>query len=773
LASLNRKLPCCILALCSVAAALPEECLAGDSAVRRPARGAFRMRAELRGKHPRLYFTRKDIPRLRQLALGPNRWFLERAKKSFGGRFGKDVKPNMASWERYVYGFWGLFAADMLHVAEGKPVYADTAKRWAMWLAKDRWWVKDDLIPMDCLTGLALTYDILHDRFTEPERRQIREALWEGIRFISKRFFVGQYWTRDYQNNHMHNRMHALAHASFALYGDDPAMDCRPYADLAYDSVRNLVKWLPEDGSTHEGPGYWSYGHHWVERVVHLAEHVTGEDLTSANPHFANSHWYGIYMAAPGWKECFGIGDGGGFSNLTAIARSVAAAKDGLGQGFLQLLMKRRADGFYQHPAWGALWYDATIKPLPVESAPLWRLWPDLDMFSIRSSWKDDATAFVFKCGPPGGHKMQKMRAGDWVNVAHDHPDQNHFMLFAHGKMLADDDGYPKKKKLTRSHNTIVIDGKGTPREGTGWYQPFAYDKTAFIEDVFLSHRSAYAAGNASRCYEGADRFVRHVAFVDGEYAILLDDLVGAGGGEHEFEWRLHKDGKWSKRGPGRFSVADGEVSLAISFLAPEPARLASKFLPAELTAKPCLAVNHRARRAQFACVLVPYKGNMPRIEAELLSSGREIAIRARGPEHEDLFGVSVASSTRPASFVMGDAKVTARGALVRRARKGEAAMALLVNGTSLTLNGKTLLGASRPANVSFRREGNKITVEAEASYRKKAGATTLRIGGLARMSRYTVTVDGGRAGPKAADGSGVVRVDVDLSARRVIELRK
>jgi hypothetical protein len=33
---------------------------------------------------------------------------------------------------------------------------------------------------------------------------------------------VGQYWTEDYQNNHMHNRIHGLAHAAFAIYGDDP-----------------------------------------------------------------------------------------------------------------------------------------------------------------------------------------------------------------------------------------------------------------------------------------------------------------------------------------------------------------------------------------------------------------------------------------------------------------------------------------------------------------------------------------------------------------------
>ncbi len=758
---------------CAVAILACATAAAGGVA-RRPPRGHFKMAPELVGKHPRLHFTRADVPRLKRKAAGPSGWFLDRAAKSFGGRLGNS--PNvkkMPHWERYLYGFWGLFAADMLATVRADARALAAAKHWTMWLARERWWLKDDLAEMDALSGLALSYDILYDRLTEAERAEVRKALWDGIEFISKRFFVGQYWTADFQNNHMHNRVHALAHAAFALHGDDAAYDCRPHADLALACIEGIVEWLPEDGSTHEGPGYWSYGHHWVERAVALASHVTGTDYAARNPHFANSHWYAVHMAVPGWSRCFDVGDGGGLSNLTPVALTVAHAKDPLGHGFLRELMKRRADGFYQHAAWGLLWHEPGLEAESIDGAPLSRLWPDLDMLSARSSWRDDATAFVFKCGPPGGHKMQRLREGGaWVNVAHDHPDQNHFMIWAHGTMLAEDDGYPRKKKLARSHNTLVIDGKGQPREGTGWYQPFDYKLTGFMEDAFTSGDTAYAAGNASRCYEGAERFVRHVAFVGGEYAIAVDDLAGAGGGKHEFEWRLHKKGDWKEAAPGRFGVADGDVSLDIRFLAPDPARLTSKFLPAELTAKPCLAVSQRAREGTFVAVLVPRKGGLPRREAKLVktSARGSVAVRTTDREAEDIFAVSFRGSR---ALVAADVEAKARAVIVRRSGKADVELALIVNGTSLDLGGRTLLGASRAANVSFRRTKTGARVDAEAPYRRELAKTSLRIGGLAPRARYSVTVDAGRAAAKTADASGVVTIDVDLSERRAIELAR
>ena len=51
----------------------------------------------------------------------------------------------------------------------------------------------------------------------------------------------------------------------------------------------------------------------------------------------------------------------------------------------------------------------------PLAELPRWRFWPDLEMFTIRSSWEDDATALLFKCGPPGGHHMQQIRGDAYV----------------------------------------------------------------------------------------------------------------------------------------------------------------------------------------------------------------------------------------------------------------------------------------------------------------------------------------------------------------------
>ena len=109
--------------------------------------------------------------------------------------------------------------------------------------------------------------------------------------------------------------------------------------------------------------------------------------------------------------------------------------------------MKEQSGGFYQQTMWGMLWYDDTLQPANIRDVAAYRFWPDLEMFSIRGSWADTATAFVFKCGPPGGNHMQQLRNGNYVNVAHDHPDQNHFLLFSNGRMLAQDDGYPDRQQ--------------------------------------------------------------------------------------------------------------------------------------------------------------------------------------------------------------------------------------------------------------------------------------------------------------------------------------
>jgi len=734
-----------------------------------PPAGHFQMRAELQGVHPRLHFTTADIAAIRARALGSANWYLEDARGAFGHYVSDPVNID-DSWKNYLFGFWGQFTMVMLYIAEQDQAHADTAIDWALWYARDTSWLADDLIPMEITTGMALTYDALYDQLTVTERGEIRAALVEAMELIHPAFFVGQYWTNDFQNNHMHNRIHGLAHAAFAIYGDDPGTDVQAHADLALSAFEQMLTYLPADGSTHEGPGYWDYGRHWIVRLTALMEHVTGNDYSTSNPHFQNDYYYRIYLSTPGWQNTFNVGDGGGgISNITTMALGISQFGDARAMSVLRHLMTSQPDAFYQHSAWGVLWYDGDLTAEPYQNLPLWRFWPDLEMFSIRSSWEDDATGLVFKCGPPGGHHMQGIRGTEYVNIAHDHPDQNHLLLFAHGDMLAQDDDYPKPSNggmtLTRNHNTLVIDGEGGPEEGGPWYQPFPYNETAYLDDVLLSQSSAYAAGNASRLYAGADLFVRHIAFFEGEYVILIDEVEGAGGTSHDYQWRLHNDGTWGAGAAGEFFVDTTNARLAIQFLEPDPATLTSSFLPAEATAKPSLAVSSNGTSARFVSVLVPQQGGSPAITSQLESVTGGVAVSASLGTTSDLFLIGDAATVEASG-------VAATGAafMLRRA-SNVVTVAVLARGTAVTVDGAKLLGASSPTNIVWRPNATGGTLEAEAPYRITGGSTTVEIGGLTPSTPHTYAVDGAPAIGTASDASGVALLSLDLSERRTVVL--
>lgn len=566
----------CTALVCLSVAAFP---LFAQSIVVQPPLNTFQMRSALTGAHPRLYFTSADTTAIRQRAQGPCKWFYQKAKSDFGGYTRQRTPDAPGTWKDYLFGFWGQFSMCMFYLVERDTVYANTARSWALYYARRSDWLADDLIPMDITSGMALTYDILYSYLSASERAELRSGLKRSIDTIMPRFFVDQYWTNDYQNNHMHNRIHGLAHAAFAIYGDDPATNVQAAADLALGCFKQVVNWLPDDGSTHEGPGYWDYGYHWVAGTAELVKFVTGADPTAGKPHFSADYLYRLYMTTPGWSNTFAIGDAeeGAPSNADAWLPAIKRTQDAAADSVIRRLMLEQSGGFYQLSMWSVLWNDTALAPKPYTSLPLYRFWPDLEMFSIRSSWADTATAFVFKCGPPGGNHMQQLRGTHYANVAHDHPDQNHFLFFSNGRMLAQDDGYPQQAKLTRSHNTIVVDTVGQMNDGEGWYQPFDYALCGHLDDVMLSGSSACAAGNASKLYTNATKFVRHIAFVEGGYVISIDDLAAAA--LRTFDWRLHKAGSWNNGQAGEFFVDDSaNMRLQIRILEPAATGLQSSF---------------------------------------------------------------------------------------------------------------------------------------------------------------------------------------------------
>lgn len=737
-----------------------------------PALGTFKLRTDLVGKHPRLHFIAADIPALRAKGKGGGAFFVKRMKAAFGSYKGKTVNVGPTDWKTYLYGLWGQLSMDLLWLVEEDTSYADTAKSWALHYATTSDWcvdaaATDDLIPHEIMTGLALTYDILYDRLSAAERKTIRDKLKKLLDWQYQRFFVGQYWTQDFQNNHMHNRISGMAHAAIAMLGDDPAVDVQKHADLAYYAHTLLQDWMPGDGSTHEGPGYWDYGFHWLTRGEQLFAHTTGQPA-GAGSHDQAFPYYRLYMLTPGLLHSYRIGDSGGdgpASNLEAMLPSIARHADARLHAFMKEQMTANEGGFYQQAAWGLLWYDPAIAETPYDTLPLSRTFTDIDVLSARSAWDQSGIGVVFSCGPPGGHLMQqKKEAGvtTYINVAHDHPDQNSFVLWAHGQMLAMDDGYPKDKKVSAAHNTVLIDGQGGPQEGTGWYQPFPYDQTAFLRDVVRSGATAVASGDASRLYTKGKRFLRHFAFVEGQYVLLIDDLAGEAAGDHDFDWRLHSDGSWTKVAGNHFRLTKGTdgAGLEVRFAAPAAAQLTSTFFAQAGQASPGLSVTTQANATQFLAAVVPQKNGSPTVSVEARAATGGWALQATIAGATDLWVAAEADApggaAAPKNVKVDDLDVTATTALVRR--RGQAVeLALFSRGTSLSLGGATLLTSDQPVNLAWRPSKDGGSLQAAAPYRSKGiSAATLAVGGLESGQRYCLTIDGSASGGVDADGNGL-----------------
>jgi hypothetical protein len=747
-----------------------------------PTPGLFKLKSSLKGVHPRLHFTAADIPAIRARGQGGGKFFIDRMKAAYGGYKGKPVTvTGTGDWKHYLYGLWGQLSMDLLWIVEQDASYADTAKSWALHYVRSSSHCSDaaacdDLVPQEIVTGIALTYDILYDRFTKSEQAEIRARLKAILDLQYQRFFVDQYWTNDFQNNHMHNRISGLGHAAIAILGDDPAVDVQKHADLAYHAYQLLRDWMPEDGSTHEGPGYWSYGYHWIARDEQLFEHATGVTPPAAG-HDRELPYYRLYMLAPGMLNTYRVGDTGGSGpadNLEAMLPAVARFKNEPVHDFIKDQMKRNSDGFYQQVAWGLLWYDPAVATKPYTTLPLAHVWPDLDMLSARSGWDADDVGVVFKCGPPGGHLMQKKKvAGEtaYINVAHSHPDQNSFLIWAHGKMLAVDDGYPKSPdtKLTASHNTLLIDGVGGPEEGTGWYQPFPYDQTAFTPDVVVSKATAYAGGDASKLYTHGQRFIRHFAFVEGRYVMIIDDLQGEGTGSHTFDWRLHSQETFTKSSDTAFKAGSGAASLDVRFLAPDAGALTSSFFPAAGTAAPGLSVKTSANQTQYLAVVVPQSGGAPAFTADKPAAQNGWAIRVKIDGKTDLFAAAAGAQQVTAD----DLTLDGRAALVRR-QANALELALLARGTSLLIGGETILGADTAVNLVWRPDAAGGQLEVGPPYKEKVASALVEVGGLVAGATYCLTVDGVAAGGVTADASGAARMPaISVDKLRIVALAK
>ncbi|NLF31836.1 MAG: hypothetical protein GX591_13235 [Planctomycetes bacterium] len=554
-----------------------------------------RLRPEVRNRHPRLLFGPEDLERLRAFYNSDAGAVYRRQMEAYvaGCTLPADRQTTDA-WSQ-TYGLLKLPTAALHYRLTGDRRSFEKSVAYLKWLAGTANWSRggEPEVPHTAeaytavlekmkafgpsrernsdhgasftMVGAALTWDWLYDDLDPEFREMFREVLFQHARAMyygghMKGNPGGNYWWDVPAYNHRWFRDWGLALAVMAVTEGEPREQWllgEVRRELAF-----MARWLPVDGSQHEGPGYGSSA--GALGMAFLAsDDVIGTTFLDS-PFYTTAAEYTLHVAAPGMRQAMYFADC--HTNATSFHRlfMLTAARHGEADvldGIRHAIALGASHAVAQGYAWMALIADdPTLAGGDYRRLRTTAFLPDLGIAIVRDSWDDDAVAARFKCGPMGGYKANLWRQENrrangtlpYLNVAHDQPDANSFTLFGDGDYMVETDRYPTKPgKLSSSQNTILVDGIGQAPpggpEGDTWQQPSSGDMTemgritAFADfgNVVLVEGEAsgsyvpYDHGGKTR--PGLDRFRRAMIWVKGDYLLVVDDIRC--GQQADFTW--------------------------------------------------------------------------------------------------------------------------------------------------------------------------------------------------------------------------------------------
>ncbi|HJZ79423.1 MAG TPA: DUF4962 domain-containing protein [Pyrinomonadaceae bacterium] len=566
---------------------------------------------ELMGVHPRVYVTEKEIAELKERARTTHKELWQNALRDV--RALKSDPPPAPAQKRREQNDVGLGIAEaaFIYKIEGDKKYLEAARKYMdAAVTYDIWGYANnkpnvDLAAGHLLYGLGWGYDLLYHDLSEAERARYRAKLIKQAGLMFDYFKPKPGKTYSYSQNHTFIPIAGLGVTAYALYGETP--EAEQWAQLARAIFDRVLATYSQDGYYYEGFEYWIFATPWLVHYLDAQAHATGEDLYN-QPGFRHMHEYVAHSMLPNGQYVFDFGDifegpltragkgeeyprthpDGHFNtNYNLLYRMARRFQSGEAAGvaaWLKSFGQVNAEDF-----WSLIWYDPSVRAVPMEEQETSHYFRDHEVFYWRSEWTRTATAFAFKCGPPEGHHTlaQLTAFPDWrLSSGHAHPDANSFIIFARGKYLTGDTGYAGVP-MTEHHNTLLINGKGQAREGTG-HDAFAevpYERLDRIRilDVQLWNGSLVVRGDATAAYEpelGVKKFIRIFQYspiygftvqdeVETAQPALLSSLV-------------HADSGIEKSEGNKFVITADKVKLVIE---PETKELSGRIETNVLTA--------------------------------------------------------------------------------------------------------------------------------------------------------------------------------------------
>lgn len=627
--------------------------------------------AAVKGKHPRLLFGAEDVPAMKQLLQTPQgKIFFEQLMAYRGScRPPTETAFLTDATDAQRQGMWRLPTVALHYVLTGDKNSLEAGTGFLKKFTELENWETGQ--ERDCgmgaaniMVGAALAYDWLYDGLDPAFRDGVRKKLLlQARRMYHGGHLIKQpgthYWQSDPQNNHRYHRDAGLGLAVLAIAGDGPGDEW--ITAQTFEELKFIHDWLPEDGTCHESPSYMIFGGPYLMLAMQAADRCFGTQYLD-HPFFKAAPLFRLHTLAPGMKDAFCYGDAGGLGFINnymfkaAARHRLADVQAGLWQSF------EASRDAWQYGWFSILWFDPTLTGGSIDRLPKAAFWPDLGITTVRDRWDAGGVAALFKCGPYGGRKLNEFRNKNefkYLNVAHDDPDANMFTIFAGGAFLADDDRY-STMKVTSSHNTILVNGKGQQGEGKAWTQPLKGDMTGLATATTWKQAGdvVVSEGEAAGLYAGLQRFRRTFIWVKGSYVLVLDDI------------RSNKPAEitWLAQGPEleavsvaeqRYVLKKGGATCGFRLASDREFAAVIADSTADHRGKPLGYKQVQAKAAtpwRLAAAFNPW--NLAKLDVELKAAGDSAAtVTVTGPDFTDTWQWQAAPDGQTPSTIRGDRK--------------------------------------------------------------------------------------------------------------------
>jgi hypothetical protein len=434
----------------------------------------------------------------------------------------------------------------LVYQVEGDRRYADRAwKELEAAAAFPDWNPPHFLDTAEMTHAFALGYDWLYDRWSDEQRRVLREAIVShGLRPGLKVYDSKKGWARN-ENNWNQVCNGGLISGALAIADEQPQLAAR----IVHEAVRSVplaMQHYAPDGAGTEGVTYWDYGSRYNIVLLSSLETALGTDFgLSQVGAFGQSGYYQIYLCGAG-RVAFDFADCGRARVSEPQHFWLADKYDVPAFSWFRL---SALEGGERGSALDLLWFDARGQGLDFKALPLDRHFRGAECASLRSSWEPDAI-------------MVGIQAGDSMNLGgHRHLDLGTFVLDALGERWIIDSGtehetYMAHRHKNPRHSYYRVRAEGhnvpvfNPDQGPD-QNPKAVAKIVTFEST---PQQALAVVDLTKAYQPhADRAVRTFTLADRNRLILTDELHARQ--PAELWWFLHTEADVQLEDGGRTAV--------------------------------------------------------------------------------------------------------------------------------------------------------------------------------------------------------------------------